>query len=105
MLLLPEIMIIFVSSPYAGNIEENTTAARRYCRYVVEQGHTPIAPHLFFPQFLDEDRERLLGLQMGLQLLDFCDEIWVFGVPSSGMRSEIAYAEENSIPVRYKNAL
>ena len=98
-------MIIFVSSPYAGNIEENTKAARRYCRYVVEQGHTPIAPHLFFPQFLNEKTERLLGIQMGLHLLDFCDEIWVFGEQSTGMKSEIAYAEENGIPVRYKNTL
>ena len=98
-------MIIFVSSPYAGNIEENTKAARKYCRYVVEQGHTPIAPHLFFPQFLNEKTERLLGIQMGLHLLDFCDEIWVFGKPSHGMMTEITYAEENGIPVKYKNAL
>ena len=100
-------MIVFISSPYAGDIEKNTEAARKYCRYAVEQGHTPIAPHLFYPQFLDDksEAERALGLQMGLQLLNFCDELWVFtgegNRPSSGMAVEIAYAEENLIPIRY----
>ena len=121
-------MIVFISSPYAGDIEKNTEAARRYCRYAVEQGHTPIAPHLLYPQFLDEksEAERALGLQMGLQLLNFCDELWAFAGEeerlsnrshcsqlsqlshtsdssnlSAGMKAEIAYAEENMIPIRY----
>ena len=100
-------MIVFISSPYAGDIEKNTEAARRYCRYAVEQGHTPIAPHLLYPQFLDEksEAERALGLQMGLQLLNLCDEVWAFAGKehrlSPGMAAEIAYAEENMIPIRY----
>ena len=47
-------MIVFVSSPFSGDVEKNTELAQSYCRFVVEQGHTPIAPHLLFPQFLDE---------------------------------------------------
>ena len=80
---------------------------RKYCRYAVEQGHTPIAPHLFYPQFLDDksEAEQALGLQMGLQLLNFCDELWAFTgdrhILSPGMAVEIAYAEENLIPIRY----
>lgn len=30
----------------------NQEAARRYCRYAVDAGYVPIAPHLFFPQFM-----------------------------------------------------
>jgi hypothetical protein len=39
---------------------------------------------------------------MGLILLNFCNEIWVFGQRiSNGMRREIAYAEARGILVRY----
>ena len=46
--------IVYICSPYAGDIESNTTAARRYCRFAVESGYIPIAPHLLFPQFLND---------------------------------------------------
>ena len=39
---------------------------------------------------------------MGLILLDFCNEIWVFGQKiSNGMRREIEFAESHGILVRY----
>ena len=104
-------MIIFVSSPYSGDVERNTELAQSYCRVVVEQGHTPIAPHLLFPQFLDEgsEWERAKGIGMGLQLLERCDELWVFSeeLPpriSSGMAIEIQFADQKQIPVRYVTA-
>lgn len=104
-------MIIFVSSPYSGDVEKNTELAQSYCRFVVEQGHTPIAPHLLFPQFLDEKSAwvRATGIGMGLQLLERCDELWVFSEESppyisSGMAIEIHFAEEKQIPVRYVTA-
>ena len=36
-------MLIFVSSPYRGDIRANVERAKQYCRYVIEQGHTPFA--------------------------------------------------------------
>lgn len=34
-----------------------------------------------FTQYLDDNKpeERKKGMQMGLDLLDHCDELWVFG--------------------------
>jgi hypothetical protein len=95
-------MLVFVSSPYAGDIERNVDAARNYCRFVAKAGHTPVAPHLLFPQFLDDDdpEERKAGLQMGLELLDLCSELWSFGEPSAGMKEELRYATEKFIPIR-----
>ena len=64
----------------------------------------PITPHLMYPRFLEDKdiKERDAGIQMGLILLDFCNEIWVFGQRiSHGMRREIAYAEAHGILVRY----
>lgn len=96
-------MLVFISSPYAGDTERNIEMARKYCRYAVERGYTPVAPHLFYPQFLKDssNAERTLGLRMGLELLDCCTEMWCFGVPSPGMKTEITHAEKRGIPIWY----
>lgn len=36
---------------------------------------------------------------MGIELLKKCDEIWVFGEPSEGMRAEIEEAKSLRLPV------
>ena len=39
---------------------------------------------------------------MGLQLLDICSELWVFGIHiSEGMKAEIEKAKLKGIPIRY----
>lgn len=96
--------IVFICSPFAGDIEGNTRRARRYGRFAVTEKAVPIIPHLMYPQFLEEDdpEERQLGIDMGLILLGKCNELWVFGNRiSSGMRSEIARAKRWNIPIRY----
>jgi hypothetical protein len=100
--------IVYICSPYRGEIGKNVKSTKRYCQFAVRQGVVPLAPHLLFPQFLDDDneRERQLGLSFAITLLDRCDEIWVFstiGGVSAGMATEIAYAEKYKIPVRYFN--
>ena len=96
--------IVYICSPYAGDIENNTAAARRYSRYAVESGYIPIAPHLLFPQFLnDRDwKERELGLFFGNALMSKCSEVWVFGdCVSSGMEGEIKRARWKNYRIRY----
>ena len=95
-------MLIYICSPFSGDIKKNTEKAKEYCRFAVENGNVPIAPHLLFPQFIDEESERELALQMDLLLLERCDEIWIFGEEvTSGMRAEIAYAKNKEIKARY----
>lgn len=36
--------LIFVCSPYRGDVNAHVKCARRYCRYVVKQGGIPFAP-------------------------------------------------------------
>ena len=98
----PDRPLIFVCSPYRGETEANIQNARRYCRLVMKQGGIPFAPHLLFTQFLDDaiPKERERGLRMGTQMLGLCDELWVFGEPSEGMRMEIEQAGRLGIPVR-----
>lgn len=96
--------LVYICSPYAGDIESNIANARRYCRFAVTRECIPVAPHLLFPQFLNDhdSRERELGLFMGNVLLTKCVEVWVFGdTISPGMEREIDKAEARCMPVRY----
>lgn len=85
---------------------EGVADSQRYCSEAVElwDDVIPIAPHVYFTQFLDDTKqeERAAGMDMGLSLLAMCDELWVYGIenPSEGMRSEIEYAKQHQIPIR-----
>lgn len=95
---------VFICSALRGDMENNIRKAKEYCRWVAECGAAPIAPHLLFPQFLDDrvESERQLGIRFGLELLRSCDALWYFGsTVTEGMRQEINCARENGIPVRY----
>ena len=94
--------LVYISSPYSGDIERNTENARKYSRFAVDKHCIPIAPHLLFPQFMSEENERETALFMGIVLLTKCAEIWVFGeYISSSMTVEIAKAVRKGIPIRY----
>ncbi len=98
--------MVYICSPFTGNVETNIENARRYSRFAVEQGYLPITPHLLYPQFLDDDsqHERALGLFFGLVLLDKCSEVWVFGDHiSKGMKVEIKRANSKGQMIRYFN--
>lgn len=96
--------IVYICSPYAGDVEANVEAARKYSRFAVEKGRIPIAPHLLFPQFLNDanPRERQLGLFFGNAVMSKCSEVWVFGSRiSSGMEAEIKRARWKNYRLRY----
>ena len=96
--------LVYICSPFAGNIEKNVATARTYSRFAVEQGYIPIAPHLLFPQFLDDSdsKERELGLFFGNAIMSKCSEVWVFGSHiSSGMEAEIKRAKWKNYRLRY----
>lgn len=96
---------IYVCSALRGDAEQNMENARIYCRYVAKEfGAIPVAPHIYFTQFLDDGiaEERAFGLRAGLSLLSGCDELWYFGDSiTSGMTQEICFALEHEIPVKY----
>ena len=96
--------IVYICSPFAGDLEKNVVAARTYSRFAVEQGYIPIAPRLLFPQFLDDSdpKERELGLFFGNAIMSKCSEVWVFGSHiSSGMEAEIKRAKWKNYRLRY----
>lgn len=100
--------IVYIASPYAGDVEKNVERAREYCSIAVKQGVLPVAPHLLFPQFLDDNspQERVKGLEMAMELLLKCDELWVCGDrTTAGMTAEINYYKgfyRGERPILYK---
>ena len=96
---------IYVCSPLRDNPQDNTKMAQRYCEYVAKKfGFLPVAPHIYFPQFLDDNipTEREFCMKAGLFLLSICDELWYFGGKvSRGMTEEIDAAMRYGIPVKY----
>lgn len=93
--------MVYICSPYSGDIERNTEMARKYSRYAVDQGMIPIAPHLLLPQYMSED-ERDLALFMDIAILSKCSELWVCGDRiTKGMENEISYARSKGMKMRY----
>lgn len=95
---------VFICSPFAGDVAGNIHKAIRYMRFAIAKGSIPFAPHLLYPQVLDEDdpADRELGLTLGTAWIINCDEIWVFGRQiTDGMAREIAKAMKHDIPIRY----
>jgi len=96
--------LVYIASPYSGDTEHNTERARGYCRFAVSQKVIPVAPHLLYPQFMDDEdkQQREQGIRFALVLLEKCDELWVFGNKiSEGMSREIAKAKKKGKPIRY----
>lgn len=98
--------IVYICSPLRFSYERNKIKANLFQRYAYEKGCLPLAPHIIFPQFLDDETkvERRAGMEMGLQLLELCDELWVFGPRiSEGMKMEIELARKLGKHTKYVN--
>jgi hypothetical protein len=95
--------IIYICSPCRGNIAANVSNAKVFCGLAIREGYTPLAPHAFYTEFLNDEipAQRAAALNIGISLLRRCDEVWVFGsVISEGMRAEIIEAQNLNMPVK-----
>lgn len=96
--------IIYICSPYAGDVPTNIENARKYSRFAVDKGYTPVTPRLLFPQFLNDSnpKERQLGLFFGNALMSKYSEVWVFcDRISVGTEAEIRRAKWKNHRLRY----
>lgn len=84
-------------------MEANRERVIKACKLLTLCGYMPMAPHAYFTQFLSDDdpEEREEGMQLGIEWLSMCDELWTFGDRiSEGMQTEIDFAKENFIKIR-----
>ena len=97
--------LVYICSPYAGDVEGNTAQARAYCRFAaMEKNAIPFAPHLLLPQYMEDSdpQQRELAMFMNMVFLGKCNELWVFGERrSEGMQQEIAKAKTRRMTIRY----
>ena len=91
---------VYICSPYRGdgstNTETNEAFAVMLCKLAISRGYAPIAPHLYLPKALDDNKpeERQIGIDAGLAFLEVCDELWFcykYGI-SEGMQKELQAA-------------
>ena len=81
--------LVYICSPYSGD-------------FAVDNNAIPLAPHLLFPQFMDEERERDLAIFMDMVLIGRCEQLWVFGETiTEGMQAEINKANKKGIKIRH----
>ena len=86
----------------ANELIDNLKLAKDAATFAALRGYEPIVPHLFYPQFLNDDDEveRALGMELGLKALRSCDELWIISARiSSGMSIEIKEAQKCGIKV------
>lgn len=95
--------IVYICSPLRGDIVRNQNKALGYCRFVISKGFIPIATHLIFPQFMDDcdEKDREKAMEMCLEILSRCDELWCFGEKlSEEMAQEMDFAKKYKIKIR-----
>lgn len=97
--------LVYICRKYRGDIKTNVENARKYCRFAINNMTIPIAPHLLYPQFMNDDdpNERYLAVHtINYVLLGKCRELWVFGKEfSDGMQREIDIAKRRKMKIKY----
>ena len=93
--------MVYICSPLRGEYAQNIKNANRYCKIAAGLGVLPLAPHTIFTQYLNDTipEQRRRGLDLGLALLEKCEELWVMGPQiSEGMQGEIQRAKALGMP-------
>ena len=94
-----KLQVIYVCHPYRDAPDFNIKRMRKYCQYITSQGHVPICPPLFFPQFACSEED---AAPMCIELVHRCDELWICSNRiTPGMSAEINAAYASSLPVRH----
>jgi len=100
-----KIQKVYICSPFRGDTRANTANAIRYCRFALKHNRFPVATHIWFPRFMDDNvpAERELALKIGVWLLSQCSEVWVFtdNKITEGMAFEIDAAKRQNKPIKY----
>ena len=86
--------LVYICSPYSGDVEHNTERTRQFCRYALEHGQIPLSASLLFPQFMDDDKpeERELAMFMDIVLMGKCQGMLfprVGELRSTGLRNAV----------------
>ena len=100
---------VYIISRYRADSEKqrkfNIAVARYFCKAIIDEGKVPVAPHIYYTQFLDDNYpdDRECGLKLGLWELQNSQEfllVVIDGIISEGMRGEIEEVSRMGLPGR-----
>lgn len=98
-------LVVFIAGPYTA--KDNSSEARhvgeaiKIGNQILDAGHTPLVPHLFFHLEIAEARPYEEWLNATKNLLRKCDCVFRMTGASSGSDEEVKLAESLGIPVVY----
>ena len=87
--------LVFIAYAFQNN-PNNIEKTKQYCLLAIKNKHVPFSPALHYPRFLNDFdiKERITGINCGLEILKRCDELWVCGDEvTSGVQQEIDLAK------------
>lgn len=93
----------YICAPLGEDVSDNLKKAKEYTRYALICGTAPVVPH-FYALCLDDNdpKEQEIGIAAGLNLLWFCDEMWVFGDRfTDRMKNEINFCKNLNIRIKH----
>ena len=93
--------LVYICSPYSGDVEANVELARRFSAFTVLARQIPLTPHFHYAQFMDDTDPdaRELAMFFNRILLSKCEQLWAYiGRVSAGMRAEIDWAHQWTSP-------
>lgn len=98
--------LLYVCSPYRGEIRRNKEYARELTKAALNSGFTPVTVHLYITEVLDdnEPQERKRGMAAGQDILKRCRYILIgtkYGF-SEGMKEEITLAALKGLAMLYE---
>lgn len=99
----------YICSRYRADTQEQFDKQMRHTKTLAHEaviaGYDVIVPHMYYPQFLDDNNEdeRKLGMESAIRLLHKCDIVLVYiGLDiSQGMEAEIEEARKTNKQIFY----
>jgi hypothetical protein len=70
-------------------------------KFVLDSGMVPVSPFMLFDYYLMHTVSKDVVREAMNNLLARCDEVWVFGHMSLGVKVQVGIAKRMSKPVRY----
>lgn len=98
--------IVYIAHPVGGDVENNIKLVLSIVRQLsIENEVIPFAPYIVDVQSLDDSKpeQRAIGFEHNKQLFHsgIIDYVWLYGGRiSSGMQTEIEWANSLGIPVK-----
>jgi hypothetical protein len=98
--------IVIVASPYSGDVEANVQYARWACLDCINRNEYPFAPHLLYPQFLEDgdEAQRAFGIDAGFAFWPIAQEIAFYTDRgwSKGMLDELEVARGMKMSIAFR---